>query len=207
MLVKSEKLAELIGVILGDGHIQVRNKYHQVKIAGNSKTDGEYSKFIGSLIKDIFDIEPKYYKVKMKNEAFVYFNSKPAVLKLIEVGMIPGKKVKNNVKIPEWTFNKKTYLRACIRGLIDTDGTVYAKYNYPKVPQIEYRSRTKNLIEGVFVGLKQLGYGVSKVYTKGESLALGIYGKGEVLKYAKNIGFSNQHYKLRFNNIINAPVV
>lgn len=36
-----------------------------------------------------------------------------------------GNKVKNNVPVPDWVKNKNSYVRACIRGLFDTDGCVY----------------------------------------------------------------------------------
>ena len=41
-------------------------------------------------------------------------------------GIKPGNKKQNNVGIPNWIFDSKKYLRACIRGLIDTDGGVCA---------------------------------------------------------------------------------
>ncbi len=48
------ELAELIGVILGDGGLPGN---HQLMISFNSKTDKEYSVFLGNILKKLFSID------------------------------------------------------------------------------------------------------------------------------------------------------
>ena len=59
---KDGRLAEFIGIVLGDGYIQSYRKgtkisTHRVAIAGNSKKDFVYlKKYLTPLIKELFDI-------------------------------------------------------------------------------------------------------------------------------------------------------
>ena len=50
-------------------------------------------------------------------------------LKLInfleDKGFKPGNKIKNKLRIPSWIKNNRKFLKACLRGLYDTDGSVY----------------------------------------------------------------------------------
>jgi intein/homing endonuclease len=53
--------------------------------------------------------------------------SKNLVFTLEEIGLKAGNKSKNRTSIPNWILKDKQYSIACIRGLIDTDGSVYPK--------------------------------------------------------------------------------
>lgn len=124
--IKDEKLAELIGIILGDGNIQNKNSIYQVRIAGDSNKDKDYiMNYLKPLCDSLFGIDSKIYKHKTFNELFVHIHSKNVVKFLISVGMQAGNKIKNQVTIPGWVLENDSYLKACIRGLIDTDGSVY----------------------------------------------------------------------------------
>jgi len=41
-----------------------------------------------------------------------------------------GSKEKQKISIPNWIKNNKTYSKHCLRGLFETDGSVYADRNY-----------------------------------------------------------------------------
>jgi hypothetical protein len=48
---------------------------------------------------------------------FISVYIKELILTLEKFGLKRGNKVKNNVGIPDWIFNKKTFLESCIRGI------------------------------------------------------------------------------------------
>lgn len=123
---QSEELAELIGVVLGDGNIWIREKSHYyLTIAGDIVKDKKYlTQYVSDLIEKLFNIKPKVRYHYKNNEIFIYIGSKDVVYTLIHYGLKAGNKKKNNAGIPKWIFNNRKFLARCIRGLMDTDGCV-----------------------------------------------------------------------------------
>ena len=132
---KSEKLAEIIGAILGDGNITFYKKgkkigVYQIKIAGNINLDRDYHiRHLKNIFTELFGIEGKEIKIPNKNERFLYLSSREIVEFFIKVGLNPGNKIKNQSTIPNWVFKNNKYLKNCIRGLIDTDGCIHKMSN------------------------------------------------------------------------------
>jgi hypothetical protein len=52
-----------------------------------------------------------------------------------------GNKKSSKDRMPEWIFRDNGYLRACVRGILDTNGTVFPKSANPKRPQLELTSK------------------------------------------------------------------
>ena len=67
-LKKNEKLAELVGIILGDGNLHVYQKNNSIgvyslRIAGNYIKDYEYlTNYVANLCRNIFMVNPKIYQ-------------------------------------------------------------------------------------------------------------------------------------------------
>jgi len=117
---QSALLAEFIGIMLGDGSI---NK-NQAKVTLSSKTDRGYAYFIQRIIKKLFNIKsPIAFRAKNTIEIMIY--SRNAVDFLVQCGLKTGNKVSNQIDVPRWIFNKGSFIKACLRGLIDTDGGIY----------------------------------------------------------------------------------
>jgi hypothetical protein len=98
----SEELAEIIGIMLGDGNMYVNNKHgiYVVRISGDSRLDREYlATFAPSLFMKIFRAKVNFYFHKRRNELIVYKQSKDLVYTFGVYGFPPGNKVKNNVYI------------------------------------------------------------------------------------------------------------
>ena len=69
-----------------------------------------------------------YYR-KGCNGAELVVNSSNLIAYLLKRGLLKGNKVKNQVDIPGWVLKRIDYRKACVRGLIDTDGSFY-KHEY-----------------------------------------------------------------------------
>lgn len=192
---KDKRLAELIGVILGDGHISYYNPrkkvatYH-IRIAGNSIKDSDYFyKYLKPLTEEIFKTESSIHKSNVFNCIYLTITGKRVVEFFIKVGLKPGNKIKNNLGIPFWIRKNKSLLRACIRGLFDTDGCMYElKPNWPGLFQLNFKNYDKRLIKDVREALLKLGFNVSKINHN----QLYITRKNDIHKFYKEIGFSNQ---------------
>ena len=200
----NEETAELVGIMLGDGGIRSAKRGSFLAVFGHSENDKEYLlNFVSNLLEKIFLVKPAvHYHCSLK-EIRLQITRKNAIEKAKEFCLIPGDKVKNNVGIPKWIFGNKKFIKACIRGLIDTDGCVYAKWAYPKIPQIEFYSSIPRLQKDFSKAMKILNFKISKWRNRNKASSVcGIYGKKEVLKYYKEISFNNLRNIKRFNEII-----
>jgi len=154
---ESEELAELIGIILGDGNIWVRKPYYYLTIVGDSKKDRNYLlNYVKPLFRKLFNKELHVRTHKSNNELFIYTGSKNVIFTLRHFGLTSGDKKKNNIKIPSWIFKSNKYIKACIRGLIDTDGCVcpITGRNYP---YIWFSCGIENLRKSFDLAMKKLG--------------------------------------------------
>jgi intein/homing endonuclease len=118
---KSIALAEFIGIMMGDGTV---SHYH-IGITLNATDDKEYVRYVSKLIKRLFDLAPKIYKRKNKNAVVLTVARKLLVDYLHGLGLPIGNKIRQNLDIPAWIRNNPRYARACVRGLMDTDGSVF----------------------------------------------------------------------------------
>ena len=77
-----KKLAEFIGILLGDGNIHSYKKgkkigTYMIRIAGDSVKDYKYlTNYVSDLCEDLFDIKTKIYKQKGSNELMVIMHSR-----------------------------------------------------------------------------------------------------------------------------------
>lgn len=200
----SEKLAEIIGIILGDGNVWVKKHNYSLTIAGDKNKDKNYLiNYVKPLLEEIFKQKIFIKYSKSNNTLYLTKGSKDIVYTLSYFGISSGNKQKNNVKIPEWILKNKRYTRSCIRGLIDTDGSVCPitgrNYSY-----IWFTSNIENLRKTFDIAMKNLGIKTSKWNTrKNRSPELFIGGKDQINKYLKEISFKNQKHLSK----LSAPVV
>ncbi|MBS3172356.1 hypothetical protein J4438_02135 [Candidatus Woesearchaeota archaeon] len=202
---KNERLAEFVGIMLGDGNItkyksKINNNCdYSICIAGNYEKDFDYlTVYVSNLIIELFNTKPPFYRQKNTNGMKIYVRSKRLVLFLESIGLVPGHKKRNNVKIPDWIFSKKEFMTACLRGLIDTDGCVcpLPKKDYPC---IWFKSAIPNLRESFDKLVSELGIIMTNWTIKKNTPQIYIYRKEMVIKYIQEIGFSNLKHKQKLN--------
>ncbi|MDD5417058.1 MAG: LAGLIDADG family homing endonuclease [Candidatus Aenigmarchaeota archaeon] len=193
----------MIGIMLGDGSLYEKGKGAFVAIFGNSENEKEYMLgYVKPLMKRVLYREPSVYYHKTAKEIRLQLTRKIDISKMKALGLKSGNKLKNNIGIPNWIFSNKEFLRVCIKGLIDADGCVYAKWKYKNIPQIEFYSSIPKLQEDFTKAMHILGFKISKWrMRKDGSPVCGIYGKNEALKYFKEVGFNNLKNIKRFSNI------
>lgn len=191
------ELAELVGIILGDGGLSGN---YQLVISFNRITDVEYAQYLRSLLKKLFAINSYIHYRKNNNGADIVVTSSNLVDFLEKQGLIKGNKVKHQVSVPEWILQKREYRRACLRGLMDTDGGLYLhrydshgrSYEYLKLC---FTNCSKPLLDFVFNTLKELDY---KVFLNGKHVS--IYSSSEVKRYICQIGSSNPKHLKKFSD-------
>lgn len=155
---KSKELAEFVGVVLGDGGIS----NYQVTVTLHAVDDKEYGIFVASLVKTLFNVPVGMYKSKTDTSITYYISRVKLVDFCIKsLGLVKGNKVKHQVDIPVWIKNNKEFLTACVRGLIDTDGSVFVhKYKVDgkiyKYTKMTFTNNSEPLRVSVFEGLQRL---------------------------------------------------
>lgn len=187
----SKELAEFFGIMLGDGGI---NNEWQANISLNSISDFQYSKYVSNLCKKLFGIEPAVRQRKNRNTLIVSLASTSAVDFLVGNGLPRGNKLKNGLKIPDWIMEKSSYRKACVRGLVDTDGCI-GVHNHKingRIYRNIYLTFTSFSPEMIFQTADILAeFGILPHITKrGRDIYL--YQADSVLKYLKIFGTSNK---------------
>lgn len=204
---ESIELAELFGIILGDGHVDqiIRDskvRIYTLTIAGDSRTDKHYlENYVSNLFKKLFRESGKVSSSKCSNSCYLKIHGKKIIEFLVLKGINPGNKKNNNQKIPDWILNNQKYLIACLRGLIDADGCVYyiSKATNKNI-RITFTSYIPALMQDVRTSFIKLGFHPSKVI-RNEDIYLS--SKQDVDKYLLEIGFSNDKHLKRLQNLRN----
>ena len=119
---KSALLAEFVGILLGDGCL---GSPFQVSIAFNSETDASYGVYLQQLFRRLFGVSAPIKCRAGTRSGNVVASSRALVEYLEAVGLRRGNKVRHQVGLPQWIWTQRSYRQACLRGLMDTDGSVY----------------------------------------------------------------------------------
>ena len=192
----SAKLAEFIGIVLGDGGI---SKY-QITITHHSVDDHLHGKYIQGLIEDLFLLKPGVRKVRGAQAVNIYISRVDLVRYFTNtLGLKVGNKVNNQVDIPDWIKDRLAYYKACVRGLIDTDGSVFIHryrvngkvYSYKK---LEFCSHSEPLRRSVCSLLKEIG--LHPRLTRGFGVRLD--SKQDMQEYFHVIGTHNPKHLKRY---------
>ncbi len=187
----NKKLAEFVGIMLGDGGIA---KHHITITLSNLEV--QYRQYIKKLLFDLFKVEPKIYPKKNAEAVEIVVHRTELVTFCKKIGLVQGSKTKQQVDIPEWIKNDKSFSIACIRGLIDTDGCFYnnsyyvkrKKYTYLK---IAFTNSSKPLLQSIRKILENNGY---RVHMNKSLKDIRIVDRKSVNMYIKNIGSSNSKH-------------
>lgn len=205
---QSPELAEFIGIFLGDGGV---SNASQITITFNKSNDRGYARKVKKIIENLFDIKPLIYKLsssKSKNVIRLVASSANMVDFFEKNGIKKGNKVRNQVDVPSWIKKNLEFSKSCLRGLVDTDGGVY------------YHRHISNGCKSLNIGLcftnksipllnfvkKTLGRLNFSPKTSSGGYNIFLYRESEVLRYEKEIGFSNLYQKERLKKYLKIKI-
>lgn len=197
----SVEFAEVAGIILGDGAIT--NGHLRVTVS--SVVDKPYADFIRDLFYKIFREKPRLFKRRQQNALDLTINGVGIVEVLERWGFIRGNKVIHQVDFPSWIWQNQEFQKACVRGLMDTDGGCY--FHKHKVNGLVYRNfgmsftnKSLPLITSTAKVLTALGikFSLAKANTQ-----IYIYSLAEIKKYFNLIGSNNPKNNVKFNGYLN----
>lgn len=122
VLQKSNDLAEIVGILLGDGHIGY-NGY--ISISLNERDYFEYVNYVENLV--FITLNHKFYRGNWKGNPSctrLSIRNVSLVSKLEKIGLYKGKKRNNKTDVPVWILKSVSFQKRCIKGLFDTDGSI-----------------------------------------------------------------------------------
>lgn len=184
---KSIKLAEFVGIMLGDGGITKE----QATITLNTIADKNYIHYVCRLGKILFGQKPKIAPRNDCQATNLRYSGINLIKYLLKIGLRSGDKVKQQVGVPSWINDSMKYKVACLRGLMDTDGCVsICTHKYNDKSYVYYNpcfaNKPRSLLNFVTDTLEELNLCPS---VAGERIWL--YNKTSVQNYFKIVGSSN----------------
>ena len=185
------ELAELVGILLGDGTINIYPKinHYRLKITLNSNED-QYANYIQRLFLNLFDCKLKLSFRENENTLDLLCFKRSIIRQLVQLGIVASPKW-NRARVPELFMNKELG-KYVLRGYFDTDGcVVITNNNGTKYPRLEMKvmpSPMKKQIQEL-LDIYGFKYGVYEI-GRGE-VRIQMNGQKQLQKWKSEIGFSN----------------
>ena len=193
---KTKELAELVGMMYGDGCLHFYKKKCIIYICGHKQDDNKYHEITTKkLCLHLFDKDIKIQERKKENALFIRFSDKKIFNMLNSVGIPIGKKY-DSLKVPDWIVNNSDLSVSFVRGLADTDGSVVFSKQHRIIryyPRIEIASKSRSFLEEVLSILVSNGF-YDPVSKKGPHYRLETPGFKNLSRWLTLIGFSNPKY-------------
>ena len=187
---ESVDLAELMGIVFGDGGI---NNDWQLVITLDSNSDLEYSYFVRKLLIRLFQIKVAIRKRPGQNALVLVCSSTSLVDFLVAKGAVRGNKIIQQINIPGWINDIPNYEKAFVRGLVDTDGCLFTHKHIVKGEARNdigfcFTSCSKKLLASVANILDKLDI---KPHIADEGRRIYLYGIRNIIDYLRIFGSSN----------------
>ena len=208
----SERLAEEIGIHVGDGSLGIYKLPNQTmwmyRISGSLEEFDHYKEHVQKLLHSLFNFSGNLYIVDT-NECQIKICSKAIAMFKRDVLKLPAGSKSKSIRIPE-LVKPLRYAKPFLRGLADSDFSFTFKkkhWDVHKYPVIQAAFASKALVDGLHSLLSRLGFqaytcmDVTKLDSRGNPHtihSLYLAGKNNLAKWAREIGFSNPSSKTRF---------
>lgn len=165
----NQNYAELVGLILGDGHIDKHSRdrgdrhitSYYVSVTLHDEEIGLIRDTIG-LFSQCLEKSPNIENIKSAKAITLRVYGKEIVAALEETGLGAGNKVEKQVSVPEWIKRGDEELKtACLRGLVDTDGSVYVR-SEDGYRVVHFKNRSNPLLNDFSKLCEDIGVKVSE---------------------------------------------
>lgn len=176
---RSETLAFLIGITLGDGHVGKFLRTESLNITlGTDKPD--LFQYTAKIVGIVFGKPPALLRRKRENAVDVRIYQKDISRRL---GIPVGARDKLTIKLPRWIKEDKSFLLHCLKGLFEAEASLcihHPTYTY----NFSFANRNQSLLDEVKDALTGLGY-----HPERRRDAVRLRKKREALAFAELIKF------------------
>ena len=178
-LIRNGDLAELIGVVLGDGHIGTFPRSESLRITANSNNQGFVRRY-ARMIEKVFDKRPSVAKVRDSNAATITIYQKHISSRL---GIPTGSRKAVKTSVPSWILREKKFVVRYLRGLYEAEGS-YSIHEPTYTHKLSFSNKNQSLLNNVVRLLRVIG--LSPHY---DSLRVQISKKDHVARAIKLLKF------------------
>lgn len=150
---KDGDLAELLGVVYGDGNIGKFPRTERLIVAANSHNLGFINRY-AKLVKKIFNKEPKLMKSSISNCVRISVYEKNISSRL---GIPSGNRGMLKVTPRPWILNDREILKRFLRGLYEAEGS-FCIHKPTYTYKFLFANKNDSLLKIVYNGLDMLGF-------------------------------------------------
>jgi intein/homing endonuclease len=194
----NEKECELFGALLGDGYVSLAGRKYNFGFTGDPVKDKDYFDYLSNLI---FSVCGKKVcpKVRARGVRLSVYSKRYCLHLINNFNFFVGAGKAIQAKLPDFVLEDKDLFKSAVRGLFDTDGSVFCskKPGVEKYPSLELTTSSIVLAGQVRERLLGLGFRVTKVrsyfskLSKHRTYKVCMHGKTNLVKWVNEIGFSN----------------
>ena len=209
----NEELEEFVGVFVGDGCLSCYRRSNrtgnteEIQFTGSWDKDSQYySEIIQPIVKRNFKVSGSIRHRKDDNTVRFRITNKEVVSFLKNLDFSAGPKA-TIVKIPNKILNNSALHSSFLRGLFNTDGTIYKRYSkkyknhkkfYPNYKVIQFKSASEELMLQTHLILEKLGFKPNRVIKTQNCWVCRVTFQREVNKFGKEIITNHKYHKERF---------
>jgi len=206
----TENLAELIGIIIGDGNIHYNKKTRKyyVEITGNPKKEEKYFKYISSIYKELIG-KPGKIRISGRGLRIRVYSKKLVEFLIFKLKIHYNRGKSHRVEIPKEILKEKRLFYSCLKGIFDTDGSYFlANKGYRKdYPCIEISTCSIKLANQIREELSKkfrikFRIETKKTYSLGKKYILSLNGEEETKKWFNLIGSSNNNKLKKYKDFL-----
>lgn len=178
-LKRGGNLAELIGAILGDGHIRAFPRTEELSIFSNSNNHGFVERY-SRLIERVFGKKPVATRHSGKNCIRIRMYEK-CISSRLGVPFSPRGRLE--ILVPAWIYSNERYIVRYLRGLYEAEGS-YSVHQPTYTYKVQFSNSNMSMLKNVFELVSKLGFHPHK-----SKNMIQLSRKDEVLRFIKLIQF------------------
>ncbi len=205
--------AEFYGAMIGDGCLSryfssYDNRYkYCVLLTGHTHDEPYYRNTIRPIFRKVFGIDGCIRFKRKDNVVRFETVSKRIFYSISRLGFPTG--IKDRLYIPKCILGNSNLSLACIRGVFDTDGSVYSRYSKVYKNQkrkytyanIEIKMNSEEVIRSIKQILDANGIKTAEIRRNGAAYILNVHHQGSVRLFFKKVKPSNKYHIERFLNL------
>ncbi|MGD6807713.1 MAG: LAGLIDADG family homing endonuclease [Candidatus Bathyarchaeia archaeon] len=191
----SERQSEILGIMFGDGAMSKVGGSIQIAVTGHKIEDKNYLiNHVCPLFAQEFDVQMKSRYRLNENTMDIYVYSKKTASILNSWGMPLGLKNAGTLQ-PTVELAKADF----VRGLFDTDGSIYRKYG--KYKQIQFKGSSKKLMEYTLDAIIGLGFYPTALHLDETRYKFYLCRQKDVQRFFETISPANEKHQKRLQVI------
>ncbi len=196
-----EEMAELCGIVSGDGNIWTNCRKYEVTITGSPKDEGYMDKVVGIMTRSVKS--RVYYRIRGRGLRATIYSKAFFEFLTGEVGFGIGVG-KNSRGMPAGILKSDALCRAFVRGLFDTDGSVFVskKKGAGQYPTIEITNENLVLLNQVMEVLENNGIRTTIRKSNCDTYKIAVHGKAMAKNWLRTIGSTHPRKRGKMESII-----